>query len=86
MAITQEARIETYGDAMEANAHLMEEVYNDAKLSASQKLRDFSLGVRSQVLMSRDLASRRKEMVSYGMKIDANIGTLAFNPADDKTA
>ena len=86
MAITQEARIETYNDAMDANAHLMEEVYNDSKLSASQKLRDFSLGVRNQVLMSRDLAARRKELVGYGMKINANIGTLAFNPADEKAA
>jgi hypothetical protein len=82
MAITQETKIEGYDSMMDANAHLMSEVYNDAKLGAAEKLRCFSMGVRNQVLLSRDLSARRKELFGYGMKFGADIKALNFNPAE----
>jgi len=82
MAVTKEAKITSYDDIMGANADLMAEVYNDAKLTASEKLRNFSLGVRNQVLLSRDMAARRKELFSYGMKVSGDMNQLTFTPSD----
>ena len=86
MATTQEIRIDSYDAMMEANSSLMTEVYNDTKLSAAEKLRNFSLGVRNQVALSRDLAARRRELMSYGMKIGASTKMLAFDPSAEPAA
>jgi hypothetical protein len=86
MAITQETRIDSYESMMEANAMLMDEVYNDGKLTAAEKMKTFSIGVRNQVILSRDLASRRAELFKYGMKADAALKSLTFNPLEDKAA
>lgn len=75
-------RINSYNDMMEANAHLMEEVYSDAKLTAAEKLKNFSIGVRNQVLISRDMSARRKELMSYGMKANGAAKQLVFDPTE----
>jgi hypothetical protein len=85
MALAQETKIEGYDSMMDANARLMSEVYNDAKLGAAEKLRCFSMGVRNQVLLSRDLSARRKELFGYGMKFGADLKALNFNPAETMT-
>lgn len=72
--------LKNYGDMMDANAQLMSEVYSDSKLTASEKLRNFSIGVRNQVLLSRDMAARRKELMSYGMKPSEASKQLVFEP------
>lgn len=82
--VTQEVRIETYEDIMDANVHLIQEVYNDPKLTSAEKMKTFSIGVRNQVLLSRDLASRRAELFKYGMKSNGSIKTLAFNPFESE--
>ena len=76
------ARFDDYIDFMDANARLMEEVYTDGKLTAAEKMKTFSIGVRNQVLLSRDMAARRKELMSYGMKADEAMKSLAFNPTE----
>jgi hypothetical protein len=86
MAITQETRIDSYQSMMEANASLMDEVYNDGKLTAAEKMKTFSIGVRNQVILSRDLASRRAELFKYGMKADAALKSLTFNPLEEQAA
>ena len=86
MAITKETNISDYASMMDANSHLMTEIYNDTKLGAAEKLRCFSIGVRNQVLMSRDLSARRKELFGYGMKFGADIKALNFNPAETMQA
>lgn len=73
-------RITTVTDMMNANAALMTEVYTDRKLTAQEKMRSFTAGVRNQVNLSRDLAARRAELFRYGQKADATIKSLAFDP------
>ena len=85
MATTQEIRIDSYDAMMEANASLMNEIYNDGKLSPAEKLRNFSVGVRNQVMLSRDLSARRKELVGYGMKITGT-KALKFDPTEAQAA
>ena len=75
-------RFNGYNDFMDANARLMEEVYTDPKLTAAEKMKTFSIGVRNQVILSRDLAARRKELMSYGMKANGAVKSLAFNPIE----
>jgi hypothetical protein len=82
MTISTETRIDGYEAMMEANASLMDEVFNDAKLTAAEKMKTFSIGVRNQVLLSRDLAARRAELFKYGMKGDAALKSLTFSPLD----
>lgn len=80
MATTQIPSLESYEDMMTANAKLMSEVYSDGKLTATEKMKTFSIGVRNQVLLSRDLASRRAELFRYGMKANGELKSLNFNP------
>ncbi|WP_252178378.1 hypothetical protein [Endozoicomonas sp. 4G] len=84
--VTQETRIDSYESMMTANAALLDEVFNDAKLTAAEKMKSFSIGVRNQVLLSRDLASRRAELFKYGMKANGELKSLNFNPMADKAA
>ena len=83
MTVSTETRIDGYESMMNANAELMNEVYNDQKLTAAEKMKTFSIGVRNQVLLSRDLAARRAELFKYGMKVDTALKSLTFNPFDD---
>lgn len=76
---TQQA-IHSYNDMMDANARMMTEVYNDPKLTAQEKMKTFSVGVRNQVILSRDLAARRAELMRYGLKASDELKSLAFNP------
>jgi hypothetical protein len=79
--VTPEVRIDSYEAMMNANAELMDEIYRDGKLNAAEKLKNFSMGVRNQVLLSRDQAARRAELMRYGMKANGNLKALNFNPA-----
>lgn len=72
--------LQSYNDFMDANAHMMTEIYSDPKLTAAEKLRNFSIGVRNQIMLSRDLASRRAEMMRYGLKASDELKSLTFNP------
>lgn len=78
--VTTVDAIHSYSDMMEANAQLMTEVYTDPKLTAAEKMKSFSVGVRNQVILSRDLAARRAELMRYGMKADNELKSLSFNP------
>jgi hypothetical protein len=82
MTIQTEIPIDSYESMMDANAELMREVYRDGKLTAAEKMKTFSVGVRNQVLLSRDLASRRAELFRYGMKANGELKSLNFNPMD----
>jgi hypothetical protein len=82
MTVITETPIDSYESMMSANADLMNEVYRDGKLTAAEKMKTFSIGVRNQVLLSRDLASRRAELFRYGMKANGELKSLNFNPMD----
>lgn len=84
--VTRETRIDSYEAMMNANAELMTEVYRDGKLTAAEKMKSFSAGVRNQAILSRDLAGRRAELFRYGMKANGNIKSLNFNPMADEAA
>jgi hypothetical protein len=79
--VTKLARIDTYNDFAESNARALEDVINDRKISAADKLRAINLGVRTQVLLSRDAANRRAELLRLGMKPTPEAMGITFNPA-----
>lgn len=81
--VTQEVRIDSYDDMMECNSALMSEVYNDTKMTPAEKMKTFSIGVRNQVLLSRDLASRRQELFRYGLRVSEDMRALSFNPSSE---
>lgn len=85
---TQELRIDNYDSMMDANAELMNDIYHDGKLTTKEKLASFSIGVRNQVALSRDMAARRKELFGYGMKpVGLNTKSLTFQVSEtDKEA
>lgn len=83
--VTSQPTLQTYNDFMEANAQLMSEVYSDPKLTAAEKMKTFTIGVRNQVLMSRDLATRRAELMRYGLKSSDELKSLSFNPMTQNT-
>ena len=78
--VTREVRIDSYDDMMESNSALMAEVYNDPKMAPAEKMKTFSIGVRNQVLLSRDMASRRSEILRHGIQPPGDMRTLTFNP------
>ncbi|MBP8282880.1 MAG: hypothetical protein KAX46_03050 [Chromatiaceae bacterium] len=78
--VTSHPSLQSYSDFMDANAQLMTEVYSDPKLTAAEKMKTFSIGVRNQVILSRDLATRRAELMRYGMKSSDELKSLSFNP------
>jgi len=84
--VSRELRIDSYDAIMEANSNLMDEIYNDGKLTPMERLKGLTVGVRNQVMLSRDLAARRKELYSVGMKANGKIKSLGFNPMDDQTS
>lgn len=83
--VTSQPTLQTYNDFMEANAQLMSEVYSDPKLTAAEKMKTFTIGVRNQVLLSRDLATRRAELMRYGLKSSDELKSLSFNPMTQNT-
>jgi len=83
MTVTQLTPIRTLGDMMDRNADLMTQVYHDNGLSADEKLRSFTLGIRNQCALSRDLRDRRAELARYQQVtvFDADaIQSLRFEP------
>lgn len=78
--VTSMQNLESYNDMMTANAQLMSEVYTDPKLTAAEKMKTFSAGVRNQIMLSRDLAARRAELMKFGMKASEDLKALAFDP------
>ena len=78
--VTTMQNLESYNDMMTANAQLMSEVYTDPKLTAAEKMKTFSAGVRNQIMLSRDLAARRAELMKFGMKAGGDLKALAFDP------
>lgn len=78
--VTSQHSIHSYQEMMDANAQLMTEVYSDPKLTAAEKMKTFSVGVRNQVILSRDLAARRAELMRYGLKASDELKALSFNP------
>ena len=83
MAITQETRINSPEAMMIGNAQLMDEVFNDGKMTAAEKMKVFSMGIRMQVILSRDQAARRAELFKYGIKANDSIKQLIFNPLEE---
>ena len=84
--VTPIEAITSYNDMMVANAKMMTEVYTDPKLTAAEKMKSFSAGVRNQVSLSRDLAARRAELMKFGIKADADLKSLSFNPMNQEAA
>jgi hypothetical protein len=79
----KDIRIDNYASLLEANASLMTEVYNDSKMTAAEKMKTFALGVRNDALINRTMASRRQELLRYGMKAKNDVQALLFNPTQD---
>jgi hypothetical protein len=83
MTVTELTPILTLGDMMDRNADLMTQVYHDNGLSADEKLRSFTLGIRNQCALSRDLRDRRAELARYQQVtvVDADaLQALRFKP------
>jgi DNA-directed RNA polymerase alpha subunit len=78
--VTRERKIETIGDMMSVNAQLMEEVANDGKMTAAEKMKSFSRGVSNQAQLSRDQLNRIKLAASLGMKSGGMIQQLEVKP------
>ena len=83
--VIPEARIESYDDMAECNAHLMEEIYNDPHLTPMEKLKGFSIGFRNQASVTRDLRYRRMEASALGIKPNGNMKRLTGS-VDDNTS
>ena len=81
--VTKDIRIANLDDMMDCNASIMEEIANDGKLTASEKMRGFSMGVRNQALLSRDMQSRIQTMAKLGMKTNGAAKALGFMPSSD---
>ena len=84
MSLHKSPPMHTVGDLMDANADLMSQVYSDPGLSPDEKLRSFTLGIRNQCALSRDLQSRRAELARYNLLQQAKVEDLhqlVFNPA-----
>ena len=84
MPVTKINPLRNLGDLMDANADLMTQVYHDNGLSPDEKLRSFSLGIRNQCALSRDLQARRAELARHNLlqttKPD-DLQALRFIPA-----
>ena len=78
MTVTKLQPLRNMGDLMDANADLMTQVYHDPGLSPDEKLRSFSLGIRNQCALSRDLQARRAELARHNL--------LHQTPAEDLQA
>lgn len=78
--VTKEIRLKNLEDMMTANAEIMEEIANDSKLTAVEKMRGFGLGVRNQVALSRDQQTRITMLAKLGMKATKEIQSLTFDP------
>jgi len=57
---------------------------NDTKLSAMERMKGMTLGVRNQCMLSRDQQQRTAMMVKLGMKPNGEARALAFQPGEDE--
>jgi len=78
--LTKEVRINNLDDMMDTNASIMEEIANDGKMTAVEKMRGFSMGVRNQALLSRDQQARINMLAKLGMKANGQTKSLGFMP------
>ena len=74
--------IRSYDDMQDKNSSLMEEIYNDSRLSPEKKMKAFSQGVNSQVKMSGDMQNRVKLLLRMGVKVDSSVKALSFLAGD----
>ena len=81
--VEREVRIEDLNDMMDVNVEIMSEVVNDAKLTASEKMRTFSQGVRNQAILSRDQQQRISMLAKLGVKANGLTKSLSFQPAGE---
>lgn len=79
MALSTETSITSLADFIDVNAKLASEVYNDAKMAPAEKLRNLSVAVRNQVMLSRQQAANRSEAFKLGMKLQG-YNALVFDP------
>lgn len=84
MTVSKITPLRNIGDLMDANADLMTQVYHDHGLSPDEKLRSFSLGIRNQCALSRDLQARRAELARHNLLQQTRVEdlqALRFLPA-----
>lgn len=81
--ITKDVKCSNILEMMDANSGIMEEIANDSKLNAVEKMRGFSMGVRNQCLLSRDQQARIKMLATLGVKATNATKALTFTPDVD---
>lgn len=76
--VEREVSITNITDMMDVNAELMNEISNDSRLSAIEKMKGFSSGVRNQCMLSRDQQARITMLARLGMKTNNLTKSLTF--------
>ena len=78
--VSKEVRISNLEDMMDVNASCMEEIVNDSKLTAVERMKGLSMAVRNQAILSRDQQNRITMLAKLGMKANGATKALAFHP------
>ena len=79
-------RSENVSDLIEANVSLIDDVFNDSRMSPAEKMKSFNLGTRSFVRLKRVQLETAKVYAKLGLKIDGDINSLTLMPAEKDTS
>jgi len=81
--IETERRIGGIDDMMAVNAELMEEIANDGKMTAAERMKGITQGVANHCKLSADQQKRLNLMARLGMKANGELNSLTFKPTAD---
>ena len=80
--VQKEKRIEGFNDLITINADLTSEIYNDGKMSLSEKMRCISQGTRNVVSIHAEQRKTALDLSRMGMKVNGEVDSLTYNPKD----
>jgi hypothetical protein len=82
--VEKERRINGIDDMMSVNCEIMEEIANDGKMTAAERMKGITQGVSNHCKLSGDQQKRLNLMARLGMKADGELNSLSFKPTADE--
>ena len=77
--VQREERIEGLDDMARINARMMEEAYNDSKLSLESRMKMYSTGVRNAIGIRAEQRKTALDVARMGMKLNGQLNRLTFD-------
>ena len=81
--VQQEQRVDGFNDLISINAQLTADIYNDGKMSLSEKMKCISQGTRNVVSVHAEQRKTALDLTRMGQKLNGQIDALSYDPVKE---